>query len=90
MPRTVTVFLIVFDSLSNGARILQQLPNICHLKCQNACKMPSLVTLNVIALASVGKTNQTETILLMSFYTSAMLVSVKMPAKGQKCLQNAC
>ncbi len=53
--------------------------------------MPTLVTFNVLALASVGNTNQTETILLMSFYTrSAMLVSVKMPAKGQKYPQNAC
>jgi hypothetical protein len=47
--------------------------------------MPSIPTLNVFALASVGNTNQTEKILLMSFYTrNAMITSVKMPAKGPK------
>ncbi len=54
-------------------------------------KKPSIPTLNVLALASIGKTNQTETMLLMSFYTrNAMITSVKMPAKGQKYPQNAC
>ncbi len=33
MLRTVTVFVIVFDFFSNGAKILQKLPRKCHLKC---------------------------------------------------------